>query len=524
MFRRCLYSNVTLWVKSKPSWTNHYQTIQHTTFCSAAEKSKEIELWLTKTLIKKENPSISVNEWYKSEDQLKKLSSKHELNFTDKEYRKMIRTSFNNAKLTIPELIFNFMKKKNVTISSETYNEMLTGYIKLDFSRAIELFNNEIKPQFGKNTELNQTILYNTMIGAYIKMFYGMEKAKALLNDMKQNGIKITAFTYNKFICEYFESEKYEEVLKYLKEMEITNCPPDEETISLFIKVLLEKKNVELAKIYFNEFFTNPALNITYAPYDIMINGYFDCDYPLLAVRLFKTVPIRSFKMKQKLVTIMIKRGFQFSAGEEYVNEIKQNKMIMSEVAYNAVINRYLRYGIFSNAEELFNNLRKFDFDFNGPIHASMAVGYFEAEKPEEGLAIFNEMIQKNFTSHFTPRIFVCLVKFYVQQRNITKALEVLEDMEKKYHLKPWSITFAPIIDYYAKLGNMPEAEKCKELSKKKSGHVHVKSYQALIWGYKTTRNYKKAKEMSQEKSDVGFKNLHKPNFFYPNLAKIKYW
>ena len=59
---------------------------------------------------------------------------------------------------------------------------------------------------------------------------------------MKQNGIKLTAFTYNKFIGACLESENYKQALHYLKEMEITNFPPSIRTIFLLIKFLVAKK------------------------------------------------------------------------------------------------------------------------------------------------------------------------------------------------------------------------------------------------------------------------------------------
>ena len=511
MFRRYLFKTTTLRVKTcKPSWTNNYQRIQHVTFCSDVEqtRSKELEIWITKTLINKRSPSITVNEWHKGEDKLKELFTKDELNFKDFHYRNIIRTSLDSGKTRIVELIWDYMKKKCIPISSRTYNAILTGYIKFNFVKAVELFDNEIKPQFGKNTELNETIFYNTMISAYITR-NKMEKAKILLDQMKQNDIKINAITYNSFFCKYFETENYEQVLQYLKEMEIMKCSPNEATINMFIKVLLVNKKAELAYTYFKEFFSNPGLKMTSVSYSTMLNGFFDCGYPLLAVRLFKSIP-NDFKQKSTLYAIMIKRGFQFSigAGEEYFNEMKNNNMIMSEVAYKAVINGYLRAGNFSDAEKLFKNLRERDFDFNGKIHASMASGYFEANQPKEAFAIITEMIQKNFTSCFTSRIFYCLVRYYVQQqRNITKALEILDDMEKKYHLTPWPVTFSPIIDYYGRLGNMEEAEKYKELSKIKSGHVHVQSYDALIKAYKKIGNNSKVIELSKEKLNVGFTN-----------------
>jgi len=106
------------------------------------------------------------------------------------------------------------------------------------------------------NIGIADEISYNTMIAIYIKN-RKVDRARTLVNDMKNKGLNVDIWTYNTLISGLGELKNYEEMYLIYNDALSLGLKPDTATLNTLASCSLRQGNIEKAEAYLNEINTN---------------------------------------------------------------------------------------------------------------------------------------------------------------------------------------------------------------------------------------------------------------------------
>lgn len=345
------------------------------------------------------------------------------------------------------ELLNNFTNDK---IDIILINVLLDSCISLKDSKLmIELFSKVINFHF-KSIQPD-LVTYNTYINGCAQMDLYNDVQIAIDNLFSKNSnIKPNDVTFNTLINLYIKSKNMKKVWNIISQMQTYNIKPDNFTYSTIIKGINKHTNLMNCDNDENQQF----------PLEI------DNDKELnLAMNLFENVRNIS-KPDEILYNCIMDACLRFKkvdkALELYENMINEG-VKPSSITCGIVIKAYGMKRDINKALSIYEQMKKENIKITSITIGCLMNACIENNKTNYVFQIYDELKQNQFQMNTI--LYTTIIKAYTKEKNLTKAIEVLNTMKSQPHNDnynnslPNNITYNTIIDCCLKCNEIDLAD-----------------------------------------------------------------
>ena len=434
---------------------------------------------------------------------------------------------------------FDEIVENEYILNSNVYGSLVCAYGKGQKPvEAERIFREMIENGFEPNLSV-----YNMLIDAYASRGQN-PKARELLEEMKEKGLEPNAAVYCSIMKGLIMKKKMREVQNVVGEMKKNNIKPDNSVYNLLVNslenlslevfddVLDEMQNREITPDL--KFFNSAMANFSGNYSRTGIDGIFkrlqqfglkpnEETYNIAMTGESKKGDVRAAeqlieKMKKtniqpdirnynNLLTIYGKKPTKelVTRSEKLYQELVETGKA-DKLTHQAMCLFYGKAGMISKAEKLIDDLVKKEgpkeIFFEALIHA-----YLE----NDDLGAAEECFEKNFGSKLNMKVgsYLRLIREYGRRGNLSKALEILERMEKEGFGIDFSL-YRALIEGLLNGGHGVEAHTVSEMTKKKID-LDQGMYDSLMFHFTNAKDPKYVRQMYDE---YPFKNPKKALHF----------
>ncbi len=232
---------------------------------------------------------------------------------------------------------------------------------------------------------------------------------QTILQANKQN-----AFVFNTTISAFAKSEKPEQVLDVLNDMQKSKVSLTPVTVNILLSMLGRTKNLEIAQRALQQLRDSP---------EILFNNV-DCT---------KLIQVFTTHSKPQLAL-------------ELLNLIEKRNMIPDEITYTALLSAAANFGDSSFGKRIYSNMLKCQVVLSPALHNGLLNMYAMCGQFDTASSIFS-------TSLDDITAWNIMIKAYSKQHKEQLALDLFNKMPA--HIKPDHITYTTLVTACASLGNI---------------------------------------------------------------------
>ncbi|KAF5187784.1 Pentatricopeptide repeat-containing protein [Thalictrum thalictroides] len=310
-----------------------------------------------------------------------------------------------------------------------------------------------------------------------------IEKAEALMNEMKEFKIARTSLSYNVMLNLYSRVGQYEKLDTLLEEMEENCIPPNEHTFSVMLNAYASTSNINGMEKILEKMEVDPEVNMDWNNYAMAASGYIKAGLTSKALGMLKKAEeLITERTSKSAYDLLLKLYAETGKKEELYRVWDKYKLSEkdSNPAYQRMIGSLLKLDDITGSEKILEEWESGCPAYDFRVPNLLIDAYCKNGLLEKAEILVNKTIEKGKKPF--ANTWEILATGYLEDNQIPKAVEALKSafLARWPGWKPHRDTLAACLLYLKQQG---DAEKTEEFVRLLGapGHMSIDDCERLL-------------------------------------------
>lgn len=331
------------------------------------------------------------------------------------------------------------------------------------------------------SSRLKNSNAYGALLCSYVQE-KSVEKAEAIMQEMRKTGIATTSFPYNVLINLYAQIGEHDKVDLLIQEMKMKGIPQDIYTIRNLCAAYVAKTDISSMEKILKRIEEDSKFNADWRIYSIAASGYLSAGLETKALSMLKKMEEKIPPHKNKSVFEFLLSLYERTGRKDELYRVWSTfkpLITQTDVPYALMITSLAKLDDIEGAERIFQEWESKCTVYDFRVLNRLVAAYCRKGLFDKAESVVNQAVVGRTPYASTWNV---LAKGYAEHRRMSKAVEMLKKsmLVGRKDWKPKHDIVETCLDYLEEQGDEETMEEIIQLCKS-SGTVSKEMYYRLL-------------------------------------------